>query len=80
MSEFACFDCAEAFRRLDDYLDRELNAGEAELVREHLEMCTHCAEEFQFEEIVLVSLREKLAHIEIPCDLLDRLKAVLDDA
>ena len=80
MSEFACFDCAEAFRRLDDYVDRELNAGEAELVREHLEMCEHCAEEFKFENVVLVSLREKLTHIDVPVDLLDRLKAVLDNA
>ena len=80
MSEKACFDCAEAFRRLDDFLDRELNAGEAELVREHLEMCKTCAEEFKFEGVILVSLREKLSHIDVPCDLIDRLKAVLDKA
>ena len=80
MSEKACFDCAEAFRRLDDYMDRELNAGETELVREHLETCQMCAAEFKFEGAVLVCLREKLAHIEVPADLLEKLRAVLDKA
>jgi predicted anti-sigma-YlaC factor YlaD len=34
--------CEETFRRLDDYLDRELNHHEMALVRKHLKACDVC--------------------------------------
>jgi anti-sigma factor (TIGR02949 family) len=73
------FTCEEAFRRLDDYLDRELSASEMTLVHEHLEICAGCAREFTFEESLLTGVRGKLAQldVELPPDLRARVLAAL---
>ena len=78
MRELSRFTCEEAFRRLDDYLDRELSAPEMELVREHLEICAGCAREFAFEESVLKGVRTRLRHIDVPADLQSRVLRALD--
>ena len=72
------YTCEEAFRRLDDYLDRELSSDETVLVREHLEICAGCAREFNFEASVLKGVREKLGQIEVPESLQSRILSVLD--
>ena len=77
MSEYCC---QEAFKRLDDFLDRELTTEEMVLVKNHLETCAECAEEFKFEGKVVSKLREKLNHIDLPCDLLDKIRSALDKA
>ena len=77
MSALSRFTCEEAFRRLDDYLDRELNAHEMTLVREHLEICEGCAREFRFEASVLTGVRTKLRQIDVPQDLQARVLAAL---
>ena len=64
--------CEEAFRRLDDYLDRRLTPEETRLVEEHLQICVACTREFSFEASVLVGVRQKLRHLEAPPDLLGR--------
>jgi len=69
--------CEELFRRLDDYMDRELAAHEAVLVREHLETCVVCAAEYAFESSMLKSVREKLQHIAAPADLMAKISARL---
>jgi anti-sigma factor (TIGR02949 family) len=72
------YTCEEAFRRLDDYLDRELSSEETVLVREHLEICAGCAREFNFEASVLKGVREKLRQIDVPESLQARILSVLD--
>jgi len=69
--------CEELFRRLDDYLDREVTEEEAARVREHLEICAVCAAEYQFEESVLRNVREKLRRIAAPPDLMARISSSL---
>jgi anti-sigma factor (TIGR02949 family) len=69
--------CEELFRRLDDYMDRELDPAEATLVREHLETCVVCAAEYSFETSMLTSVRDKLRHIAAPPDLLAKISARL---
>jgi anti-sigma factor (TIGR02949 family) len=64
--------CEEAFRRLDDFLDRRLSAEETRLVQEHLQICEACTREFTFESSVLNGVRQKLRHVEAPEDLLRR--------
>ena len=66
------YDCGEAFARLDDYLDRELVPGELERVREHLEVCATCAEEFRFEARVLEVLKARIATLHAPAALRER--------
>ena len=79
MSHVTRFSCEEAFRRLDDFLDRELSAAETALVHEHLEICAGCAREFRFEASVLHGVRAKLRQIEValPPDLQERVLRAL---
>jgi anti-sigma factor (TIGR02949 family) len=77
MTHLSRFTCEEAFRRLDDFLDRELSTGEMTLVHEHLEICEGCAREFRFESSVLNGVRAKLRQIDVPADLLARVVAAL---
>lgn len=65
--------CEVAFRRINDYLDRELTSVEMALVREHLEVCALCSREFAFETSVINDVRTKLARLDLPADLRDRL-------
>ena len=74
------FTCEELFRRLDDYLDRELDSRESELVREHLETCAVCAAEYAFEESVLRNVRDKLRHITAPPDLMAKVRRAIEEA
>ena len=69
MPSLTPFDCAEAFARLDDYLDRELSPDEMERVREHLEVCAVCAAEFRFEARVLEVLKSRIASLRAPDEL-----------
>jgi len=80
MTHLNRYTCEEAFRRLDDYLDRELSAEEMTLVHEHLDICAGCAGEFNFEASVLRGVREKLRQIELPDSLQARILAALGKA
>lgn len=72
--------CEELFRRLDDYVDRELVEAEAELVRQHLETCVVCAAEYTFETSMLQGVREKLRRIHAPEGLLERITRRIREA
>lgn len=73
MSDFTPLTCQETFRRLDDYLDRELSVEEVGRVQEHLQACAICAGEYEFEANVIAEVRAKLRRIEAPEDLLRRI-------
>jgi anti-sigma factor (TIGR02949 family) len=70
--------CESAFRRLDDFLDRQLSPDEMRLVEEHLHICAECTREFTFEASVLAGVRQKLASIAVPGDLLARISAQIN--
>lgn len=72
------FTCEEAFRRLDDYLDRELADAEMARLREHLETCAGCAREFNFEASVLNGVKAKLRQFDLPSDVLSRIQLALE--
>jgi anti-sigma factor (TIGR02949 family) len=72
-------DCRETFRRFDEYLDRELTAGEMEAVREHLQDCLRCARELEFEKTWIRRTKDKLRRIDVPEDLRKRLERALLD-
>jgi len=78
MSDLTRMSCEETFRRLDDYLDRELSAEEMGMVREHLETCAVCATEFDFEQSVLDLVKEKLRRLDVSPDLARRIARALD--
>jgi len=72
--------CEEAFRRLDDYLDRQLTADEARLIEEHLRECAACSREFVFEASVIRAVRSKLRRLEAPPALLDQIVQQISEA
>jgi anti-sigma factor (TIGR02949 family) len=69
--------CEEAFRQLDDYLDRELATDEMRLIEEHLAICSSCLREFTFEGSVLDGVRGRLRRVAVPRELLARISADL---
>ncbi|HZH34496.1 MAG TPA: zf-HC2 domain-containing protein [Pyrinomonadaceae bacterium] len=71
--------CMETFRRLDDFLDRELSEGECQLVQEHLKVCRICEAEFQFEAGIWSEVRTKLQHVAVPTSLREKLSRLLND-
>ena len=71
--------CMETFRRLDDFLDRELSESECQLVQEHLKVCQICAAEYQFEAGVWSEVRTKLQQVAIPTSLRKKLSRLLKD-
>lgn len=77
MSAPTRYTCEDLFRRLDRFLDHALEPEEERLVREHLEICAACAGEYSFEETLLSEVREKLARIQAPSDLVARISAAL---
>lgn len=80
MSQPNAYDCKETFRRLADYLDRELSPDELNCVERHLEMCEECAKEFQFEAALLTHLKAKARASALPEDLLARVLQALEEA
>ncbi|HWO89019.1 MAG TPA: zf-HC2 domain-containing protein [Gemmatimonadales bacterium] len=70
--------CAEAFSRLDDYLDRELNSVELEEVEAHLRQCAVCAREFGVEREVLDALKAKLRRLALPPGLKERITKAIE--
>ncbi len=71
------YTCDEALRRLDDYVDRELNEAELRQVREHIETCAACAGVFQTESGRLDQLKQKLRRVAVPADLMARIRNAL---
>jgi anti-sigma factor (TIGR02949 family) len=67
------------FRRLDDYVDRELSAADVELVEKHLAECEACAMEYGFETSFVREVKEKLRKIEVSPDLRQRIAKALRD-
>lgn len=75
MSDTTFFTCEETFRRMKDYVDRELPAAEVALVEMHLKACGACASEYRFEQTLLRETRSKLRSIPTPPDAISRLLA-----
>lgn len=74
------YGCEQAFRRLDDYLDRELSPDEMACVRDHLAVCEMCAREFRFEEGILDEIKDRVRRISAPPALAERVARALRSA
>jgi len=70
-------DCQEAMHRLSDYLNRELNESNIKEIHKHLDLCSHCAERYHFEETLLSLIRQKAREDIVPPGLRERLYALL---
>lgn len=79
MTEPGRFTCEDVFRRLDDFLDRELASDELAMVQAHLDTCEQCAREHRFESRVIDSIRAKLSHLKAPETLVGRVSRLLEE-
>jgi anti-sigma factor (TIGR02949 family) len=77
MTQLNRTNCEEAFRRLDDYLDRRLTPDETKVIEEHLHICAWCAREFNFEASVLNGVKRRLRQLQAPADLLTKVLSQL---
>ncbi|HEX6434439.1 MAG TPA: zf-HC2 domain-containing protein [Gemmatimonadales bacterium] len=80
MTQLDRTNCEEAFRRLDEFLDRRLTPEEMRIIEEHLEVCAWCTREFAFEASVLHGVTRKLRQLEAPPDLVSRILSQLPPA
>lgn len=72
MSRLDRTNCEEAFRQLNDFLDRRLPPEEIKRIEEHLEICAWCAREFSFETSVLLGVKQRVRQLELPPDLVSK--------
>ena len=77
MTQLSRTNCEEAFRLLNDFLDRRLTADEHRAIEEHLEICAWCAREFNFEASVLFGLKRTIRQMQAPPELLSRILSQL---
>lgn len=69
--------CEESLARVYEYLDGELDIGEHEGVRRHLEKCRKCYPHFDFERLFLDYVHELGAGEESRPGLHDRVREML---
>jgi anti-sigma factor (TIGR02949 family) len=70
--------CAEAVRRLWEYLEGELAEPERHAVEQHLSVCRRCCGEVEFAAELRGFLKASAAY-ELPADVRSRLTATLDE-
>ena len=71
--------CEQAREKLFDFIDRELADEEAALVREHIELCGSCSDDFASTREFIVCVKRKLVETELPTDLFQRISIALDE-
>lgn len=69
--------CAEAFARLDAYLDRTLSDEEQSELEAHLEACSNCSCEYHYEESFVREVRAKLKRLQAPPELMGKIRSKL---
>ncbi|HEY3328520.1 MAG TPA: zf-HC2 domain-containing protein [Capsulimonadaceae bacterium] len=74
---FDFYSCEEAVKRLNDYLDHELDPAERDDVVKHLKLCKPCLERFSFEQSLIVSLKTKVQKFCAPTELKSRLSTLI---
>lgn len=72
------YTCEEVFRRLGDFVDRELSEEEIARVEEHLEACAQCAHEYAFEMSFVSEIKGALRRIVVPGTLRSKVRRLLD--
>ncbi len=74
------YECEDAIRRLNEFLDHQLTEAERVVVQKHLEICRPCLRRFTFEQTLIVSLRQKVTTVCAPESLRAKLHSLLRQA
>jgi mycothiol system anti-sigma-R factor len=69
--------CEESLARVYEYLDGELDSGEHEAVKDHLEKCRQCYPHYDFERLFLDYVHELGAGEESRPGLKERVREML---
>jgi len=70
-------DCETALRNLSAYLDRELGEAPSAELEQHLQECRHCFSMVEFERRLRTVVRRSCASEQIPPELEQRLRKLL---
>lgn len=73
-------DCGEVLVELQRFVDGEIGPERVESMREHLAACYPCADRAEFERQFRALVRARCGGETAPPNLLDRIRACLDDA
>lgn len=71
------FGCEEFLHRLPSLLDGEHDPADDRLLHDHLAWCEKCLRKYRFERRVIETIRDRLAEIQLPAGLQDRVAALL---
>jgi anti-sigma factor (TIGR02949 family) len=71
-------DCAQALKRLIEFIDRELADADREVIERHLQTCRSCLSRAEFERALKGRLRG-LSHGDVPSKMLDRITALMQE-
>jgi mycothiol system anti-sigma-R factor len=71
-------DCQEVLRRLELYLDGELEGGVCLEIEEHLVSCGPCTGHSDFQRKLKEILRAKCGCHEVPSHVMERVRVVLE--
>ena len=71
-------DCAQALKRLIEFIDRELADADRDVIERHLQTCRSCLSRAEFERALKGKLRG-LSHGDVPPKTLDRITALMQE-
>ena len=72
-------DCEHVLREIELFLDRELDATEAQHIQEHLAECGGCLERKEFRVTLRKLVAKKCGPSAVPEELVVRIRALLSD-
>jgi mycothiol system anti-sigma-R factor len=70
-------DCTEILRELETYADHELEAGRAEEIKHHLDLCSPCMDRAEFRSRLREIVARKCCSEEVPDPVVERIRAIL---
>jgi len=71
-------DCAQALKRLIEFIDRELADADRDVIERHLQTCRSCLSRAEFERALKGKLRG-LSQGDVPSKTLDRITALMQE-
>lgn len=73
-------DCTAAMQKLFDFLDEELTPERMTAIRAHLDRCSHCYPNYNFERLFLEAVAATRAESSAPAALRTRIVGALREA
>jgi anti-sigma factor (TIGR02949 family) len=69
--------CQEAVRKLNEYLNKELQPDEEERLHTHLSQCRECFSRFSFEDTLLKTIRDRVDQVRAPGYLREKILGLI---